>query len=174
MKYILFLGVFAFTFLPLHAYKAGTANRTNFASGQQQPQAQNNYRAFSNYNNRNWSKGVQTQPVKTEVAGTSAVDFDEKTPQKLVAKTQAAATAKPVTATPQKPTANAPTTGAPVSTVPANADPAVMMQQVQGLMQAVGSMSGANVQPGQAAAVPDISALMGAGSSTPAAAPAKK
>lgn len=180
MKYFYGLLLVCVSLLPAHAYQAGAANRTNFGSAQQaQPQQQ--FRAFSNYNNRNWGQGVQTQTVQTEVAGTSAVDFDKKTPQQLVAKTQAA-TAKPAKA-PQPATTPA-ATPQPAANVPANVDPAAMMQQVQGMMSAMGNMAGSNAQPGaqpntQAAAampagMPDISALMGGAMPTAPAAPAKK
>ncbi|MBQ8032542.1 MAG: hypothetical protein IJ266_01085, partial [Elusimicrobiaceae bacterium] len=67
MKYFYGLLLVCVALLPAHAYQAGAANRTNFGSAQQaQPQQQ--FRSFSNYNNRNWGQGVQTQTVQTEVA----------------------------------------------------------------------------------------------------------
>ena len=179
MKYFYGLLLVCVALLPAHAYQAGAANRTHFGSAQQaQPQQQ--FRSFSNYNNRNWGQGVQTQTVQTEVAGTSAVDFDKNTPKQLVAKTQAA-TAKPSKA-PQPATAPA-ATPQPAANAPANVDPAAMMQQVQGMMSAMGNMAGSNTQPGAqpntqaAAAMPDISALMGGAMPampTAPATPAKK
>ena len=177
MKYVACLLWLCVALVPARAYQAGAANRTNFGSAPKE-QPQQNFRAFSNYNNRNWGQGVQTQTVQTEVAGTSAVDFDKNTPKELVSKTQAAA-AKPAKA----PQATAPTATAPqpAANVPANVDPAAMMQQVQGMMSAMGNMTGGNAQSNaQAAAampagMPDISALMGgAMPAAPAKAPAKK
>lgn len=172
MKYVACLLWLCVALVPARAYQAGAANRTNFGSAQKaQPQQQ--FRSFSNYNNRNWGQGVQTQTVQTEVAGTSAVDFDKNTPKELVSKTQAAA-AKPAAPQATAPTATAPQ---PAANVPANVDPAAMMQQVQGMMSAMGNMTGGNAQPNAkaAAAMPDISALMGgAMPAAPAKAPAKK
>lgn len=180
MKYISFLGLLLAAVCAA-AYQAGPQNRANFDAAKPTEQAHaqpsNQHRAFSNYNNRNWSKGVQTQAVQTEVAGTSAVDFDKNTPQKLVGKVQSAAqpAAKPTKPQP----AQAPSAGQAPATpqaagVPANVDPAAMMQQVQGMVNAMGSN-------GQAAAgMPDISALMGGAMPTAPAAgqapvsPAKK
>ncbi len=161
MKYISFLGLLLVAVCAA-AYQAGPANRANFDAAKPTEQAgvqpSNQHRAFSNYNNRNWSKGVQTQAVQTEVAGTSAVDFDKNTPQKLVGKVQSAQpAAKPAKQQPaQTPTAGqAPTATPQAAGVPANVDPAAMMQQVQGMVNAMGSN-------GQApAGMPDISALMG-------------
>ena len=181
MKYISFLGLLLVA-VCAEAYQVGPQNRANFDTAKPTEQAHaqpsNQHRAFSNYNNRNWSKGVQTQAVQTEVAGTSAVDFDKNTPQKLVGKVQSAQPA----AKPAKPqSAQAPSAGQqPAATpqaaagMPANVDPAAMMQQVQGMVNAMGSN-------GQApAGMPDISALMGgamptvpAAGQTPAT-PAKK
>lgn len=187
MKFYAFIFVFLSVALGAYAYQTGVPNRANFASGQQPASQKNdNYRAFSNYNNRGWGQGVQTQPVRTEVAGTSAVDFDKNTPQKLVSKTQATtpaasaasaatksavATAKPAAA---PATAQQPTQEAAAAAAANNVDPAAMMQQMQGMVSAMSSMTGAGGANGQAAAtnMPDISALMGG--SIPAAAPAKK
>lgn len=178
MKYTWLLLIFVA--VSVHAYQAGQVNRTNFTGNQQPQNAQsNNFRAFSNYNKRNWSRGVQTQTVQTEVAGTSSVDFDKNTPQKLVAKTQAASSsANPKPAKPQAPAAAQPQQK---PNTPANMDPAAMMQQVQGMMNAMG---GSGAKPGQSsagqnnasspAAMPDISALMGGAMPVAPATPAKK
>ncbi len=163
--------------VPACAYQAGQQNRTNFGGGQAQP-AQGQYRSFSNYNNRSWGQGVQTRPVQTEVAGTSAVDFEKNAPQKAVGKTQAGGAPKQArTAQPAAAPAAAQASSAPAA-MPANVDPAAMMQQVQGMMSAM--TGGAPAQAGQTApampaGMPDISALMGgAMPAAPAATPAKK
>lgn len=181
MKNFAFLFAFFIVF-PAYAYQAGQTNRTNFGATQPQATPSNNYRAFSNYNNRSWSQGVQTQTVQTEVAGTSVVDFDKNTPQKLVTKTQAAP--QPPAAKTGQPQPNA-TSAANPAQAPANMDPAAMMQQVQGMMNAMGNMTG-STQPAPSgqqvatqmpAGMPDISALMGgAMPAAPAvpAAPVKK
>lgn len=169
MKNFTFLLVFLMA-VPASAYQAGQANRTNFGAGQQQP-AQQQYRSFSNYNNRNWGQGVQTQGVQTEIAGKSAKEL-----KPTVGKQQAA----PAAAKPAKPAPVQPST-APAA-MPANMDPSAMMQQVQGMVNAMGNMAGApqGQQPasGQAAAMPagmpDISALMGGAMPAAPATPAKK
>lgn len=177
MRFCAFVFVFLAVAPGVAAYQASTPNRTNFATGQQPATPKNdNYRAFSNYNNRSWGQGVQTQAVQTEVAGRSAVDFDKNTPQKLISKTQSATPA--ASATPAKPAATskpAASTQPPAqATAAANVDPAAMMQQMQGMMNAMSSMTGGNAANGQAAAgMPDISALMG-NTAAPTAAPAKK
>ena len=175
MKNFLFLLTFLIAALPLCAYQTGPQNRTHFGAGQPQT-AQPQYRSFSNYNNRSWGQGVQTQTVQTEVAGSSAKEL-KPTVGKQTAPGPAAKPAKPA-AVPAP--AQASTTPA---AMPANVDPAAMMQQVQGMMNAMGNMTGA--QPGQQAVsgqnaaampatMPDISALMGGNIPTVPATPAKK
>ncbi|MBR2081410.1 MAG: hypothetical protein IJ876_00095 [Elusimicrobiaceae bacterium] len=181
MKNFIYLSVLFVVAMPVAAYQVGTANRTNFGSGQVPGQAaQQNYRSFSNYNNRSWGQGVQTQTVQTEVAGTSAVDFDKNTPKQLVSKTQAATPKAANTAQPTAAPAPVQASTAPAA-MPANVDPAAMMQQVQGMMSAMGNMTGGAAQQGQSgqavampAGMPDISALMGGAMPTAPAAPAKK
>lgn len=182
MKNLLFLLTFLIAF-PACAYQAGQQNRTNFGTAQEQP-VQQQYRSFSNYNNRSWGQGVQTQTVQTQTAGSSAVDFEKNTPQKTVGKSQAAA-AKQVRQTQQAaPVPAAAQASTAAAAMPANMDPAAMMQQVQGMMNAMGNMAG-GAQPGQQAGqnaaaampagMPDISALMGgAMPAASAATPAKK
>ena len=185
MKKYTFLAVLLIAF-EAGAYQAGTANRTNFGPGQAQSGQQ--YRSFSNYNNRSWGQGVQTRGVQTQVAGTEVADFEA--PAKPKATPAANAVKKQVGEEPKahKPTAAA-ANQAQAATAPAaqqNAMPpeaAAMMQQVQGLMN---SMGGAMAQPqgqtpaqagqsAQAAAMPDISALMGGMMpAQPQATPAKK
>ena len=174
MRNFIFLFVFLIT-VPACAYQAGQQNRTNFGAGQPQVASQQ-YRSFSNYNNRSWGQGVQTQTVQTEVAGSSAKEL-----KPTVGKQQAVVTpvkpAKPATPVPTQPSTAA-------AGMPTNMDPAAMMQQVQGMMSAMGNMAGAtqqNQQPtGQAgtmpAGMPDISALMGGAMPTVPATtvPAKK
>ena len=177
MKNFLFLLAFLIV-LPAGAYQAGQSNRTNFGAGQQQP-AQPQYRSFSNYNNRSWGQRVQTQTVQTEVAGTSAVDFDKNTPKQLVSKTQAAAP-KQVRQTQQQPAPAPVQASSAAAAMPADVNPAAMMQQVQGMMNSMSNMPGAKPgqQAGQApampAGMPDISALMGGAVPATPAAPAKK
>ena len=171
--------------LPVAAYQAGPQNRTNFGAGQGQP-GQQNYRSFSNYNNRSWGQGVQTRGVQTEVAGSSVTDFEKETPKKFVGKAPAAAPKQGRQSQPAAtPVAPAQASTAPAA-MPANVDPAAMMQQVQGMMNAMGNMTGgapagkagqAPQQAGQGmpAGMPDLSALMGgAMPAAPAATPAKK
>ena len=161
--------------LPLAAYQAGQANRTNF--GQAQP-SQQGYRSFSNYNNnRPWSEGVQTEVVQTHNVQISLVGND--TPAKPeapkaapVAKKQAAAAAaQPKPAAPTQ-ASTAPAAQAVTAPQPAQApaDAAAMMQQVQGMMNMVNNMTG---QSGMPAGMPDMSALMG-GAAAPKAAPGVK
>ncbi len=169
MKNFTFLLVFLIA-VPACAYQAGQQNRTNFGAGQQQP-AQQQYRSFSNYNNRNWGQGVQTQGVQTEVAGKSAKELKPVGKQAAVVAPQA----KP--AKPSAPAAAQAST-APAA-MPANVDPAAMMQQVQGMVNAMGNMTGgAQGQQAGAAAMPagmpDLSALMGGAMPVAPATPAKK
>lgn len=181
MKTVLVVLTFLGAALTAAAYQAGPQNRTNFGANQATQAGQQNYRSFSNYN-RNWSQGVQTQRVQTETAGKSAVDFEKKA-QQSVGKTQAVApkAAKPAPqAVPTQPSSA-------TAAMPANADPAAMMQQVQGMMNAMGGAQAVPGAPGQAqagqnaaampAGMPDLSALMGGAMPTPlapAATPAKK
>ncbi len=176
MKNFTFLLVFLMA-VPASAYQAGQANRTNFGAGQQQP-AQQQYRSFSNYNNRNWGQGVQTQGVQTEIAGKSVKELKPTVGKQQAVAVPAAKPAKPA-AVPTPTQASTVPAG-----MPANVDPAAMMQQVQGMMNAMGNMSGGAAQQGKAGqnvatptAMPDISALMGgAMPAVPAntATPAKK
>ncbi len=162
--------------LPCAAYQAGPQNRTNFGGAQATQAGQGQFRSFSNYNNRSWGQGVQTQ-----VAGSSAVDFEKDTPKKPVGKAQAPA---PKAAPAAKPVVPAQPTAPAAAQMPANVDPAAMLQQVQGMMNAMSGMTGgaqagqpgAQGQAGQMpAGMPDISALMGgAMPAVPAATPAKK
>ena len=151
--------------LPLAAYQTGPSSRANFGSAQQSTNSANR-----------WNQGVQTKPVQTSLAGSSATEF--KAP--VVGK-RAAQTPKP-TKPVAKPTRPSSTTVA----MPANADPAAMMQQVQGMMQNMQAITGGapGAQPpataGQQGAanipgMPDMSALMGGTlPAAPAAVPAKK
>jgi len=168
--------------LPGAAYQTGPQNRTNFGGAQAAQAGQGQYRSFSNYNHRSWGQGVQTHGVQTQVAGSSATDFEKKKP---VGKAQASAPkpAKPVQ--PAVPTAQPGASGQPAQ--PQGADPAALMQQVQTMMSTMGGQTaqpgaqagqpGAQGQPG--AALPDISALMGGAmpavpAANPTATPVKK
>ncbi len=189
MKKILLLGTLFCTAFCAEAYQTGPANRANFGDSTQQPAQsvpQNGYRSFSNYNNRNWGQGVQTQTVETSLAGSSAKEFEapaKKAPAGKQAAQPAQAAkpmAKPAQAQPSTPAASAPT-----------GDPVAILQQVQGMMQNMQSMTGGTPATGQPAAgqassastgtpagMPDISALMGgmmpAAPSAAPATPAKK
>lgn len=152
--------------LPLAAYQTGPSGRANFGPAQQSTNAANR-----------WSQGVQTKPVQTSLAGSSATEF--KAP--VVGK-RAVQAPKPANKPATKPTQPSSTTVA----MPANADPAAMMQQVQGMMQNMQAITGGTpgAQPpvtGQQGAttnipgMPDMSALMGGAlPAAPAVAPAKK
>ncbi|MBP5429563.1 MAG: hypothetical protein J6Y25_01555 [Elusimicrobiaceae bacterium] len=159
--------------LPAAAYQAGPQGRPNFGSNQQQPAQPANARAFTNYSNRGWNQGVQTQGVETSVAGETVIDFTKKPETPSVSK-KAAAEPKPA-----KPAvAPKPSTQQTPAAMPANADPAAMMQQVQGMMQMMNQAGGqpAGGNPAGMPAIPgmpDLSNLMG-GAAAPAAAPAKK
>ncbi len=166
--------------LPAAAYQAGPQGRPNFGSNQQQPAQPANARAFTNYSNRGWNQGVQTQGVETSVAGETVIDFTKKPETPSVSKKAAAEPkpAKPATGTnaSAKPTDASATPAA----MPANVDPAAMMQQVQGMMQmmnqAGGQQPAAGGKPAGAPAIPgmpDLSNLMG-GAAAPATSPAKK
>lgn len=152
--------------LPLCAYQAGQANRANFGPGPQLPSQQRQFRAFSNYNNRSWGQGVQTN-----VAGTEVAEF--KSPAKPSAQPAAKkAAAAEGAAKPAVPAATQPSsTTAAQAALPAQA--AAMMQQVQGMMNRMGGMPGAaagqanasaptgQAAPAMPAGMPDLSALMG-------------
>lgn len=190
MKRYLFLTILCAVTSSLFAYQTGPANRANFGAASQQQPAQG-YRAFTNSNNQ-WRQGVQTKPVQTSVAGSSATEFAPADKQVAVSKKAVAAqpAAKPTastsvgsSSTALQPVANT----APA--MPANMDPTAMLQQVQGMVQGMSNMAGtATGQPaatgGQQnaastmpAGMPDLSALMGGGMMpgfAPATAPAKK
>lgn len=187
MKPVVFLVAFLMTAFPLAAYQVGKVNRTNFGQGPQQPATQQQYRAFSNYNNRSWGQGVQTQ-----VAGSSVTEFEAPAksakPAQAVSKKQVAQApeAKPGAAVSpaQVPAPASPTqpSSAPAAQTAMPADAAAMIQQVQGLVGAMAPQAGqvpaAGGKPGNqagAAAMPDISALMGGMMPTqPQPAPVKK
>ncbi len=193
MKRYIFL-IVLFVAVPLAAYQAGPAGRANFGSNASQQPAQNGYRTFTNYNNRNWNQGVQTKPVQTNVAGTSATEFEAVEKKQPVGKQTVAApksTGKPV-ATP--PTTATPAAQQPAAAtgMPANADPTAMLQQAQAMMQNmpnIQNMMGtpapgqpaatgqANAVPTMPAGMPDLSALMGGAMPTtpaPTSTPVKK
>ena len=189
MKLLTFLAAFLMVTLPAAAYQVGQANRTNFGQGPQQPATQQQYRSFSNYNNRNWGKGVQT-----DVAGSSVAEFEapaaKPKPAPAVSKKQAAQepAAKPGAAAPAQAPATAQATApaaqpanAPAQQATMPADAAAMIQQVQGLVGAMAPQTqapAAGAKPGNqagASAMPDISALMGGMMPTqPQPAPVKK
>ncbi len=194
MKKIFLLGTLFCMALCAGAYQTGPANRANFGAAQQSAQSaqQNGYRSFSNYNNRTWGQGVQTQTVQTSVAGSTVKEFEAPTKSAPVGKqsAQPAQAAKP-TAKPAAAQSAASTTTA-TATAPAS-DPAAMLQQVQGMMQNMQSLTGGTSQgaqqpsatgqmgtpsTGMPAGMPDISALMGgmmpaAPSAAPATSPKK-
>ncbi len=151
--------------LPAGAYQAGQQNRTNFNNTQRQ---QGGYRSFSNYNNRTWGQGVQTQGVQTQTVQTELAT-QKQSP--AVGKKQVAATPDKPAAQPVAPT-QASSGAASQTVVPAQAagqppaEAAAMMQQVQGMMNMVNSMTG---QTGMPAGMPDMSALMGGNTQTPSA-----
>lgn len=192
MKKISLLSVLFFMALGAAAYEVGPANRANFGAAQQSSQQaqQNGYRSFSNYNNRTWGQGVQTQTVQTSVAGSTVKEFEAPTKSAPVGKksAQPAQAAKPTA----KPAAAQSAASTTTATAPAS-DPAAMLQQVQGMMQNMQSLTGGTSQgaqqpsatgqmgtpsTGMPAGMPDISALMGgmmpaAPAATPATSPKK-
>lgn len=184
----LFFVLSLFLVLPAAAYQTGPANRANFGSSPQ-TQQQTGYRSFSNYNSR-WNQGVPTQPVQTSLAGSSVKDFSANT-QPMVGKQSATPPTKGGKPTSVPPAAAAPTqASSATAAMPANVDPSAMMQQVQGMMQSMQSLTGgAPAAGGQAAAsatggqmpampaMPDMSSLMNGmmnPGAAPAAAPAQK
>ncbi len=192
MKRYIFL-IVLFVAVPLAAYQAGPAGRANFGSNASQQPAQNGYRTFTNYNNRNWNQGVQTQPVQTSVAGSSVKEL-EALPKTAPAGKQAA---------PTKPSTGAASSAIKVNPVQCeggkckgditfskNSDPAAVMQQVQDMAQTMKALTGqasqgapsapagqANAVPTMPAGMPDLSALMGGAMPTtpaPTSTPVKK
>ena len=168
MKNILFVLALGVA-LPAAAYQTGPANRANFDSAQQSTATQQTgYRSFSNYNNR-YGQGVQTSTVQTSVAGSSAKEFETPAKKTIVGK-QAAQI--PQAAKPAAPTK--PSTGT-VATA-ADADATAVLQQVQGMMKDMQSLTGAaGNQPAAGGAnlpaMPDMSSLMN-GMMNPGATPA--
>ena len=167
MKISVFFVLMASLAVPVFSYQTGPASSAKFGSGQKA--GQNNYRTFSNYNDRVQTRGVQTDTVSTQLAGSEAKDLAAE--KNRISKKAAApaaqpqAQAKPAAAKPQQPTAAA--ANAP------DVNPAQIMQQVQGMVDSVGSLSGALQQQGQKGAnpmagMPDISALMNGGAAKPA------
>ncbi len=189
MKLFLFITAVLLLAFPAGAYQAGQANRTNFGSGPQLP-AQQQFRSFSNYNNRSWGQGVQTRGVQTQTAGREVAEFEAPAASKPAAQPAAKKAASPANepkpATPAVTTqpSTAPAAAAQAGQMPPEA--AAMMQQVQGLMNMMngGGAPAGQANPAQAgqaapampAGMPDMSALMGGmlPSAQPAAAPAKK
>lgn len=161
--------------LPAAAYQTGPANRANFESAQQSTATQQTgYRSFSNYNNR-YGQGVQTNTVQTSVAGSSAKEFKAPAKKTVVGKQAAQA---PAAAKPTAPTK--PSTG--TAATAAGTDPTAVLQQVQGMMKDMQSLTGAATgnQPAAAGAslpaMPDMSSLMNGmmnPGATPAATPKK-
>lgn len=191
MKKYLFLGMLWVCF-PVAAYQVGPTSRANFGTESAPAEPQNTYRSFTNSNNRNWGQGVQTKPVQTSLAGSTATEFEapqlneKKTSGKHAAKAvppsnPATMSAQPLMEPVQQPPANA------ANGMPA-ADPTAMLQQVQGMMQGISGMVGENSNGQQPAAagsqnavpgMPNMSALMGGmmptmPSAAPSATPTKK
>ena len=165
MKILFLIMAFAL-YLPASAqtYQAGASNRPNFgrsaALDAQESAANSNTqtRTFSNYSarHRDWSKGVQTQGVQTETAGT-AQQSAPKTFEEQVAQTDQAVDARinvqrapaagaasvsgKKAATPAQEAVSAPASAAAAGAAGAQAapaaagDPAAAMAQVQGLMK---------------------------------------
>lgn len=167
-------------------YRAGGAARANFGAQQETeekeessvPGARSNVqtRTFSNYSSRQpreWSKGVQTQGVRTSTAGSAEyVDkADERAARAAEAlgagKKEAAAPAGKKTGRTGPGAAQAASKGS-ADAVPADAsqtqDPNALLQQVQGMLQGLGAASsaggaasGGNAAAGKSAgAVPSI------------------
>ncbi len=171
-------------------YRAGGSSRPRFGASANQetqesavPGAQSNIktRTFSNYSSRqrNWSQGVQTQPVRTETAG-STPNFPDQAEEKAAAAVagltqptgaSASANTGKQTSSSAAPQAAAPATSqtaAQPAAAQAAADSNAMLQQVQGLLKGMGASSGtaAGAMPAglNVPGMPDMSALLQAAS----------
>lgn len=166
----------AFVTADAQMYRAGGSSRPSFGSRANQEEAEDSSvpganstiktRTFSNYSSRqhDWSKGVQTQTVQTDTAGskefkdTSAEQAAQAvkalqggTPQAPAAKSAAKAVAPAKAGGQQAAAANTSNAAAPAA--PAGmADPAAMMQQMQSMMQGLGNMMGGAAAPGGSSA----------------------
>ncbi len=160
----------AFVTADAQMYRAGGTSRPSFGSRATQEEAEESSvpganssiktRTFSNYSSqqRNWSKGVRTQTVQTDTAGSK--EFKDTSAEQAAqavkalqtgSGAQAAPAAKgaaPANAAGQQP-ANASNAAAPAAAAAAGmADPAAMMQQMQSMMQGLGNMMGGAAMPG--------------------------
>lgn len=190
--------LFLFVCVSAQAYRAGGKSRPSFggaaasSSESAVPGAASNVqtRTFSNYSSRQpsqFARGVKTEGVKTKVAGQAYQDKTEDAisqVDKLAASapsTQAAPAAGKKGAAPaaeknDKKTPPAPTGAANVSAgTPAAAavqqqNPAVLLQQMQGMMQGMAGTTGGAASAGMG----DISALMNMMPGGAPAQPAKK
>lgn len=190
--------LFLFVCVSAQAYRAGGKSRPSFggaaasSSESDVPGAASNVqtRTFSNYSSRQpsqFAQGVKTEGVKTKVAGQAYQDKTEDAiaqVDKLAASapsTQAAPAAGKKGAAPaaeknDKKTPPAPTGAANVSAgTPAAAavqqqNPAVLLQQMQGMMQGMAGTTGGAASAGMG----DISALMNMMPGGAPAQPAKK
>lgn len=149
-------------------YRTGSSSRPSFggtaadSSTEESsvPGARSNIqtRTFSNYSSRkNWSKGVQTQTVQTNTAGSQQQSFEEITAPGTAAAVQAAMSGKnqvqaqqsatgksAATTSAQTNAKTAPSTAQPAAQgqPAAAADPTAMLQQMQGMLQGLGAMGG--------------------------------
>lgn len=197
--------LFLFVCVSAQAYRAGGKSRPSFggaaASSSESaavPGAASNVqtRTFSNYSSRQpsqFAQGVKTEGVKTKVAGQAYQDKSEDAisqVDKLAASapsTQAVPAAGKKGAAPaaeknDKKTPPAPTgaanvsAGTPAAAVVQQQNPAVLLQQMQGMMQGMAGTTGGAAGAGGAASagMGDISALMNMMPGGAPAQPAKK
>lgn len=204
MKFWMIIAVFCLvSAAEAQTYRAGGTARPNFGSGQAEekqeessvPGARSNVqtRTFSSYGSRqqrDWSKGVQTQGVRTNTAGSAEYTdkADEQAARAAAALGVGKKEAAPATLSGKKPAkaaagAQPSAKGAANNAAPAAAQPGqdanAMLQQVQAMMQGLGGApAGGNASGGKAAGgmpsipgmpagmnvpgMPDVSALMNA------------
>lgn len=188
MKKIIFLwAVFIFFFTNSYAYQVGGNAKANFGAQQEEQPSQQaaesaaKVRSFTNYGSRqNWSKGVQTKPVQTSLAGEKTTQFkpvstDVKSAK--VASAVAGSAAGQAASPAPVPTQASTQTAAAAANAPEMAQAMAALQQLQGLQNR--ALNGA--KPGEAAnansagaasplpaGMPDISSLLNAaGGNTP-------
>ena len=187
-RFFVLLGMLLVTPILLQAYQTGAKAKSSFGNPQtaQTDNSSGNTapatRSFTNYSNRpNWNKGVQSNPVQTNVAGQQVTEFQAVEPTvqsgKLAAvaapqEKNAPAAASAAGSGAAKAGGTAQTSGAAQAGEAAKAGSAADMAQataalqgMQNLVQGMGSMMGGagGAQAGKGGSsggTPDISALL--------------
>ena len=166
MKILMILALLcAFVSADAQTYRAGESSRPSFGASDTEPEGEEDSsvpgarsniqtRTLSSYSSRqrDWSKGVQTQTVKTDTAGSKSFDDNASSQASQAVKaiqnrtdgTQQSSSSKSAPDSAAAGQAAAKNLDTPSATTAGNPqNPAAMLQQVQGMMQGLNGMMGA-------------------------------